>query len=53
MELYYGVSGSGAILHTINPRMHPDQLAYVINHANDKARVHCTHFVWRCRTHDV
>jgi acyl-CoA synthetase (AMP-forming)/AMP-acid ligase II len=26
MELYYGVSGSGAVLHTINPRLHPDQI---------------------------
>src|SRR5688572_7872593 len=25
MELYYAVSGSGAVLHTLNPRLHPDQ----------------------------
>jgi len=36
MELYYGVSGSGAVLHTINPRLHPDQIAYIVNHANDE-----------------
>ncbi|MEO7497088.1 MAG: 3-(methylthio)propionyl-CoA ligase [Massilia sp.] len=36
MELYYAVSGSGAVLHTINPRLHPEQLAYIINHAEDK-----------------
>ena len=36
LELYYGVSGSGAILHTLNPRLHPDQLAYIVGHAEDK-----------------
>jgi acyl-CoA synthetase (AMP-forming)/AMP-acid ligase II len=36
MELYYAVSGSGAVLHTINPRLHPEQLAYIINHAEDQ-----------------
>ncbi|UTP40675.1 long-chain fatty acid--CoA ligase [Phenylobacterium sp. LH3H17] len=34
-ELYYAVSGIGAILHTINPRLHPDQVAWVANHAED------------------
>ena len=36
MELYYGVSGSGAVLHTINPRLHPEQIAYIANHAEDQ-----------------
>ena len=36
MELYYGVSGSGAVLHTINPRLHPEQVAYIVNHADDQ-----------------
>ncbi len=36
MEAYYGVSGSGAVLHTLNPRLHPDQLAYICNHAEDQ-----------------
>lgn len=36
LELYYAISGSGAVLHTINPRLHPDQLAYMINHADDQ-----------------
>ena len=36
MELYYGVSGSGAILHTVNPRLFPEQISYIINHAEDK-----------------
>ncbi|MEM8515023.1 acyl-CoA synthetase (AMP-forming)/AMP-acid ligase II [Massilia sp. MP_M2] len=35
LELYYGVSGSGAVLHTINPRLHPDQIAYIVKHAED------------------
>jgi acyl-CoA synthetase (AMP-forming)/AMP-acid ligase II len=34
-ELYYAVSGSGAIIHTINPRLFPDQIVYIINHAED------------------
>ncbi len=34
-ELYYAVSGVGAVLHTINPRLHPDQIAWVANHAED------------------
>ncbi|MBK6612800.1 3-(methylthio)propionyl-CoA ligase [Ottowia sp.] len=37
MELYFGVSGSGRVLHTINPRLHPDQVAWIVNHAEDKA----------------
>lgn len=36
LELYYGVSGSGAVLHTINPRLHPEQVAYIVNHAEDR-----------------
>jgi len=35
-ELYFGISGIGAVCHTINPRLFEDQLAYIINHANDK-----------------
>ena len=36
LELYYGVSCSGAVIHTINPRLFPDQLTYIINHAQDR-----------------
>jgi len=36
LELYYGVSGSGRVLHTINPRLHPEQIAWIINHAEDR-----------------
>ncbi|HEX5077979.1 MAG TPA: long-chain-fatty-acid--CoA ligase [Geminicoccaceae bacterium] len=34
-ELYYGIAGIGAICHTINPRLFPEQIAYIINHAQD------------------
>ena len=34
-ELYFGVSGYGAVLHTINPRLFSEQLVYIINHAED------------------
>ena len=37
LELYYGVSGMGAVVHTVNPRLHPTQVAYVLNHARDRA----------------
>jgi len=35
LEAYYAVSGSGAVLHTVNPRLHPEQIAYIANHAED------------------
>jgi acyl-CoA synthetase (AMP-forming)/AMP-acid ligase II len=34
-ELYFGISGMGAVIHTINPRLFPEQLAYIVNHAED------------------
>lgn len=36
LEIYYGVSGSGAVCHTLNPRLSPDQFAYIVNHAEDR-----------------
>ena len=36
LEAYYGVSGSGMVMHTCNPRLQPQQLIYIINHAEDK-----------------
>ena len=36
MELYYAVSGSGAVLHTLNPRLHPDHIVYIADHAEDQ-----------------
>jgi len=35
-EIYYGVSGMGAVMHTINPRLFPDQLGYIVNDADDR-----------------
>jgi len=34
-ELFYGVSGTGAVCHTVNPRLFPDQLVHIMNHAED------------------
>ncbi|MGF1620246.1 MAG: long-chain-fatty-acid--CoA ligase [Rhodomicrobiaceae bacterium] len=36
-EIYFAVSGMGAILHTLNPRLHPGQIVYILNHAEDVA----------------
>ena len=35
-ELYYGISGTGAVLHTLNPRLFAEQLVYMVNHAEDQ-----------------
>jgi len=35
MELYYGISGMGAVCNTINPRLLPDDIAYIVDHAED------------------
>ncbi|MFM8767121.1 MAG: 3-(methylthio)propionyl-CoA ligase [Rubrivivax sp.] len=36
LELYFGVSGSGRVLHTLNPRLAPDQVVWIANHAEDR-----------------
>ena len=36
LELYYGVGGMGSVIHTINPRLHPEQIAWIVNHAGDR-----------------
>lgn len=36
LEIYYGVGGAGYVCHTINPRLFPEQLVFIINHAEDK-----------------
>ncbi len=36
LELYYAISGSGYVLHTINPRLFAEQLVYIVNHAEDR-----------------
>src|SRR2546422_10557635 len=35
-EIYYAVAGSGPAIHTINPRLFPDQITYIANHAEDR-----------------
>ncbi len=35
-EIYYAVGGTGAVIHTINPRLFPEQIAYIAGHAEDK-----------------
>jgi fatty-acyl-CoA synthase len=36
LEVWYGITGVGAVYHTINPRLFPDQIIYIINHAEDR-----------------
>ena len=36
LELYYAIAGSGMICHTINPRLYPEQVSYIVNHAEDR-----------------
>jgi fatty-acyl-CoA synthase len=43
-EIYYAVAGSGAVIHTINPRLFPDQIDYIANHAEDKLVFYDTTF---------
>jgi fatty-acyl-CoA synthase len=37
LETYFGIPLAGAVLHTLNLRLHPDELAYIVNHADDRA----------------
>ena len=39
MASWYGAMGIGAVLHTINPRLHPEQVAWIANHAEDKVLI--------------
>ena len=36
LEAYFGIPGAGGVLHTLNLRLHPDDIAYIINHARDR-----------------
>ena len=36
LETWYGITGIGAVYHTINPRLFPEQIAYIANHAEDR-----------------
>jgi fatty-acyl-CoA synthase len=39
LELYFGIPLMGAVLHTLNPRLHPDELSFIVSDAEDKAIV--------------
>ena len=39
MAAWYGTMGVGSVLHTLNPRLHPEQIAWIINHAEDKVLI--------------
>jgi acyl-CoA synthetase (AMP-forming)/AMP-acid ligase II len=39
LHAYYGIPASGAVLHTLNIRPHPDELAYIVNHADDSVLI--------------
>ena len=39
LECWYGILGIGAIYHTVNPRLFPDQIAWIINHAQDRVMI--------------
>ena len=39
LELYFGVPAAGGVVHTLNPRLHPDELAYIAGHAGDRLAV--------------
>jgi fatty-acyl-CoA synthase len=36
LESWYGIVGTGAVYHTVNPRLFPDQIAWIVNHAEDR-----------------
>lgn len=44
-ESWYGITGLGGVYHTLNPRLFPEQLSYIINHANDKVIISDLTFV--------
>jgi fatty-acyl-CoA synthase len=45
LECWYGIMGIGAICHTVNPRLFPDQIAWIVNHAGDRIVITDTTFV--------
>lgn len=46
LELYYAVSGSGAVLHTVNPRLHEEQVRYILGHAQSQTVFFDLTFLW-------
>jgi len=45
LESWYGIVGIGAVYHTVNPRLFPDQIAWIINHAEDRVMMTDVTFV--------
>ena len=45
LECWYGIMGIGAICHTVNPRLFPEQIAWIVNHAEDRVVMTDTTFV--------
>jgi fatty-acyl-CoA synthase len=45
LECWYGIMGIGAIYHTVNPRLFPDQIVWIVNHAEDRVMMLDTTFV--------
>ena len=39
LEAWYGILGIGAIYHTVNPRLFPDQIVWIVNHAEDRVMI--------------
>jgi len=45
LECWYGIMGIGAVYHTVNPRLFPDQIVWIVNHAEDRVMMLDTTFV--------
>ncbi len=45
LEAWYGIMGIGAVYHTVNPRLFPDQISWIINHAEDRVMMIDTSFL--------
>ena len=45
LETWYGISGSGLVCHTINPRLFPEQLSFIVNDADDQVLIFDKTFV--------
>ncbi|MGB7405722.1 MAG: long-chain-fatty-acid--CoA ligase [Pacificimonas sp.] len=50
IECWYGISGMGAVAHTVNPRLFEDQIVYILNHAADRVLFFDISFVDMVRT---
>ncbi|MFZ2066995.1 MAG: AMP-binding protein, partial [Xanthobacteraceae bacterium] len=45
LEAWYGIMGIGAVYHTVNPRLFPDQISWIVNHAEDRVMMVDTTFL--------